>query len=771
MAKRDVQKLVQNILKDNSIEYKKESYLETKLSFDIETSSIYEYSLASKKIKAQGGFMYIWMVGLNGQCIHGRTWDEFKELIEMIQSTLQSQNKNVICLVHNLSFEFQFIRKLFHFDDLFFSKRRCLLYGRLGHIIFRDSLVYTGKKLVNVAKDLNKYKVEKKVGDLDYKVRRNSKTKLSELEMSYCINDVIILNNFFQEELENYGMSYILDNLTKTSKVRYDMKLNCFFNEDEDGSLSVNKENRKFIRSLKITGDDYRLLRRAYQGGFTHANSIHVNKVFKQVHSVDFTSSYPAVLLAEKYLSSPLKELKNITQEQFYYYINKEDEFDCFFDIEFDRLISKGEGDDIVSLSKIWNMTEKQKREWINDGSLIDNNGRVKQILHPVRLSMNTTDFKCICKFYLFNEVKILKFKYGTKSYLPKWFIEGVLYYYKLKTIYKGVKGKEVEYQAAKEKLNSIYGMLVEDLLHMDGETYDNILNTYKEEEKIEFNGKMVKINSQTIDDKRLDKIVNKYNNSRNRFTFFCWGVECTSYARRNLQRGILALGKNSYYYSDTDSMKFDSYMKHKKFFDEYNKEITEKIGKCLDFYGIPREEAAPRGKQLGVWDWETKPFTDKETGEVIETYYHNFKTLGAKRYVYTQTNTQKYLDDEKTKLNPQYKKIEFHSTIAGLGKSEGAKYISQQKDPFEFFSDGMKIPAENTGKLTHFYIDEPVEMEVEDEQGHKELMKSESCIVLAPCSFEMGLSDSFKDLIDKLDEYEDESEDFSDFISEDLMR
>ena len=726
--KKKIQKMVRELNEDRVVEVGKETFLTSKISFDIETTSLYHTIKTGKKghekekVVPDMGFMYIWMVGLNGQCVHGRTWEEFLELINMMKSELNlSKKKKVVIMIHNLEFEFQFMRKFFHFDNVFFSKRRKVLYCETEGIMFRDSCSYAGKKLEKVGEDLLKYKVQKQVGSLDYSLIRTKDTKLSEQEMKYCICDVIILNNYLQEEEENYSFEYVIQNLTKTSKVRYDMRMNCFFDE-EDGELKANKQNSKQIHTMRLTSDDYRMLRRNYQGGFTHGNRFHVGKVFKNVHSRDFTSSYPAVMLSEKFPSASFKEIENLTSEQFQYYMSRPNDFACLFDCEISNLESLDCGDDIISISKCYNIKESEKRQLIKEKRLIDNNGRLKSCSVPVRLTLNEIDFQCLRQFYSFTDIKILKFKYAPKSYLPKWFIEGVLYYYKQKTEFKNVEGKEVEYQSSKEKVNSLYGMLVEDLIHCLEELYDLQSNTYKETSQV---------NSQNISDEELDKIISKYNKNRKRFTFFAWGVWVTSYARRNLFSGILELG-NDYLYSDTDSVKYLNDENHREYFDRYNQQITEKIGKCLDFYHIDRKEAAPLDKdgishQLGVWDWETK-------GDKI---YHKFKTLGAKRYIYTQKN-------KKTG------KIELHITIAGLGKEKGAEYLSQFGDAaFDKFKDGMTVPAEYTGKLTHFYIDEEKTMEVTDYQGHTTTVTAPSGIVLAPCEFSLGMTDDFLTLLE----------------------
>ena len=122
--------------------------------------------------------------------------------------------------------------------------------------------------------------------------------------------------------------------------------------------------------------------------------------------------------------------------------------------------------------------------------------------------------------------------------------------------------------------------------------------------------------------------------------------------------------------------------------------------------------------KTLGVWDYEGR--------------YDKFKTLGAKRYL-IETN-------DKLKL-----------TCAGVSKKEGAKYLKLQTNPFESFSLGLVIPKENTGKLTHTYIDDSCEGYVYDYLGIKQHYKELSYIHLEKVEFSLQENTDFLNYIEEI--------------------
>ena len=161
-------------------------YLLIGCGFDIETTKMEKNS-----------YMYHWQMSYGNTVFLGRTWDSFIELIYKIKEKLKlKKNERLLMYIANLSFEFQFLRKRLPITDIMAkAKRNPIMIEIDGFIEVRDALAITGTKLATLAK--NYCTTKKLVGDLDYSIKRNSKTEMTEKEKEYCINDVVILKEFF----------------------------------------------------------------------------------------------------------------------------------------------------------------------------------------------------------------------------------------------------------------------------------------------------------------------------------------------------------------------------------------------------------------------------------------------------------------------------------------------------------------------------------------------------------------------------------------------
>lgn len=215
---------IPKIIKTN----KRIQYYNIPCAFDIETTSITKKSSLLDSDEKYA-FMYIWQFSLDGEIFVGRTWEEFKELYKALVEKYQTyEYRRLVIYVHNLAFEFQFMRKLFKWSKVFsLDKRKPIQAVTIDGIEFRCSYLLSGFSLEKLGDQLQKYKVTKKVGDLDYSKVRHSGTPLTEKEMGYCVSDVIVVTNYIRECIENDGDITKIP-LTKTGYVRNYCRQRCF---------------------------------------------------------------------------------------------------------------------------------------------------------------------------------------------------------------------------------------------------------------------------------------------------------------------------------------------------------------------------------------------------------------------------------------------------------------------------------------------------------------------------------------------------------------
>ena len=678
---KDLTQFLSTINTKDIIKSKDKIYYNLAMSFDIETSSFYEdkngviytnddYRKLKNTVKAEKkAIMYIWQFAIEENVIIGRTWNDFLYFCKKLYDFLNLKERYIVVYVHNLSYEFQFICKWFNWIDIFAdSERKPIKATTDTHFIFKCSYRLSGYSLEVLANNLKSHNIKKMVGDLDYNLIRNSKTPISKEELKYCENDVLIVTSYIDEQINEFGNIEKIP-LTQTGKVRRYVRKQCF----------QNKEYQYFIKELTIEKPEYMLLKNAFMGGFTHCNAMYTNKICQNVTSYDFTSSYPTVLISEKYPMSKGKEVYITTETEL---LNLIKNYCVLVDLQFTNIKTSFMYEQIISYSKCRNVKNP-----------LINNGRIVQA-DTLTITCTDIDFLNIKDFYKWDNMKIGLCYIYKKDYLPKEFIKTILHLYKSKTELKGVDGKEVEYLHSKELLNSLYGMCVTSIVH----------------DTVNFNGA-----EWTTENGNLDEELKNYNTDKNRFLFYHWGVWCTAYARNNLYTGIKEC-KDDYIYSDTDSIKIFNADKHKMYFQKYNEWIVQKLEKCLKYHNIPLDYISPKtikgeSKTLGVWDFDG--------------FYTDFKTLGAKRYIYRKDN-----------------KISI--TVCGLSKKSGKEFIENQQKPFLFFNDGMFVDCDHTGKMTHTYIDKEIENVVTDYLGNQAYYHEKSFIHLEKTDYLLSLSDMY---------------------------
>ena len=699
-------------------------YYNIPASFDIETSS---WTWMDKKYAT----MYLWSFCLNGSTILGRTWSEWRDTLRFIEEHMHTNKIKLIIYVHNLGYEFQFMRGWFNFQDVFASKERRPIHASLpegiefkcSYILSNYALAYIGAKL------LHKYPVQKDVGSLDYSLIRHSKTGLTQEEVWYSVHDVQVVTSYIQEKIEEEGDINTIP-LTNTGYVRRYCREFCFTQFTKDPKLARKYSARYHDRmnSLCITSQtEYDQLHAGFGGGFTHTAPRYSGKLLSGVGSADLASSYPAAMVMKKFPMSRGTFIGNTNESTINYLIKSGK---CvLFTVRLYNVTPKFIYENYISLSRCPDISDDR----------VINNGRVASASY-LQTTVTEQDWDIIKKCYDYDKAEFYSAIYYTADYLPRPFILSILHLFANKTSLKGVEGKETEYMVSKNMINSAYGMSVTNIIR-DLYEYSNSDGWTSESADV------------------VDQL-KSYNTNHNRFLFYAWGVWVTAHARHNLWEAIFEFGRD-YIYADTDSIKGLNFDSHSDFFLIYNNRIKLQLAKMCRIMSISPSLCNPKTKDgkiktIGIWE--------------IEDSYARFKAIGAKRYIY------------------EYENGELLFTVSGVNKAFGMPYLIKEyggltqeywdlcdlaytKDPnkekeskaamkqlivlyhagaidytpiFEKFSEGLYFPANATGKQTLTYMDEPKGFMCTDYNGLTQHCFEYSSIHMEPQSYYMSQSDEY---------------------------
>lgn len=568
--------------------YEQVKYLNIPCAFDIETTNIIERGPDGKVTKATA-FMYQWQFCIDDKVFFGRTWSEFLNFIDDLKYELQLHRKRrLVVYVHNLSFEFQFMRMFINVSEGFFkAERQPLKFLCNGAIEFRDSYTLSNMTLSKFCQNTEGVKHYKLVDQYDYSKIRTPETPLTEVEQAYCYNDVRGLCECIAAKMLEDNLANIP--LTSTGYVRRDFRK----------AYGKNKKNRERFREIALTPEQYNICKLAFRGGDTHANVQLADQVLHDIQSFDLQSSYPAAEMLDLY---PVGKFFNITPQEFF---NRDtSEFAKLIHVRYKDIRYTGTcGNPYIPESRCVGITRKD--------SIIDN-GRVLYA-GLIDLWCTDIDFKIIEHDYDYQDIyinEVLGSRYGE---LPKEFKDCLMGFYRAKTELKGIEEKAYEYMKSKNKLNSSYGMMVTDIAKPE---IEYINNDYVKKELI------------------LSEALDKYYKSRNSFLSYQQGLWVTANARLRLREMLWTVGPDNVY-DDTDSIKCRH--DHRSEFEAKNKEIIakcEKLGAyAVDKKGIPR--------YMGTWEYEgtyqefktlgSKKYIYKEDNEYHSTIAGVNKKAGKK--------------------------------------------------------------------------------------------------------------------------------------------
>lgn len=508
-------------------------------SFDIETTQLHNIKQS---------FMYVWQFAISTDfVIVGHSWTVFKSLIDLIKSELKPKER-ILVFVHNLSYEFIWLSGIYHFntEDVFCMDSRKIAKALLDDKIeFRCSYILTNLSLDNFTKRMQ-VKHTKLSGDkFDYTKTRYPWTYLKKYELNYCINDVLGLNEALLKYMESEGDSLYTLPMTATGFVRREIK------------KKVRTLCHSYMVGIQPPIEVMEVLREAFRGGNTHANRFYVDSILKDVSSADESSAYPFALMAE-YPSSKWRYIGLCSLETVKTKIEHHYALVMRVVIKKLRLKNQFWGFPYIPLAKC-----RKDGKALRASECTVDNGRVIEAEY-LEISLTDLDLRIILDEYnceiCFYQVWMSRYKP-----LPPIIRAAINQYYKDKTELKDVEGQEVFYQRQKARLNSIYGLMVQNPL----------------KHSILFDEGEYKPDQSKTDEELLEKY------SKKGFLPYQWGVFCTAISRFNLETGLkIAYSQGAIpVYCDTDSIKYLG----KVDFTEYNKGCIEHSIKSGSFATDPQ--------------------------------------------------------------------------------------------------------------------------------------------------------------------------------------
>lgn len=558
---------------------KAKGYKNCVCAFDIETTRLEDI---------EQSIMYIWQFSilflddLHIDTVIGRTWTEFKLFLDNLMN--DDNYAYYMIFVHNLSYEFQFLRGIYTFspDEVFAIKsRKILKCEMLERFEFRCSYLQTNMSL-NTFTSKMKVEHQKLSGEkFNYEKKRFPWTELTDYEIQYSTYDTIgLVEAMYKRMILSNDNLYTLP-LTSTGYVR---------RETKKAMYGWSRKHKDIFPTIDI----FNLLEEAFRGGDTHANRYYSGTVIRAdgkkilgIGSYDRSSSYPDVVLNCVFPMTRFVYIGSITENDIEKKLDRGKALLFRCKITGIEQIDKFYGAPYLSYSKCRNVS----RETLDNGRILS--------AEYVETTITDIDYEIMKREYKWKGFEITECYESKYGALPEPLKDIFRKYYTDKTELKGIVEQELFYNLQKALLNAGYGMMVQSPVKQSLIFTESAENPYTVDENVS-----------------RETLLTKYN--RTAFLPYQWGVWVTAWARLRLKEGINIVG-DRYLYSDTDSVKYIKVRGDNidELFNRYNserkKQSISNSAYATDRHGVKH--------YMGVYEYEDT--------------YSEFSTIGSKKYVY----------------------------------------------------------------------------------------------------------------------------------------
>lgn len=565
----EIKTVVNNYHDFSTCRKRKKDYLNEFSTFDIETTSLKDT-----------GFMYMWGWCIGSDVIIGRRWEELKKLLTLMHNHFHMNSRRMCVYVHNLPFEFQFMRNLFNWDEVFAVDERKIVTGLTGNFEFRCSYKLSNMSLAKFCENSEGcVHFKKDGGKFDYKEIRYPDTELSDYQLLYQYCDVKGLHEAIESKLKEDTIATIP--LTSTGYARREARK----------VMLSNPKNKYIITDTRLSPFLYLLMRTGRRGGDTHALAQFCDEILINVDSWDIKSSYPYVMVTKKFPMTPFIEVSAFRNDGRAY----------LMEVEFTNIRMKS----IKHMPYIPSAKCIVKQGWGNDNGRLLYADRIRTVITDI-------DLEIINEVYDYDDISYIHVYSSEYGMLPKEFRAYIMECFQTKTDLED--GDPYVYAKYKNVINALFGMMLTDICQISHKYED---------------GKWVQ------QDDGVETLLDRYYNSEKSFLAYQWGLWVTAHARKRLHEPT-KVNLGYLVYSDTDSWKCRQGY-NKEIFEEINRRVIEEA----ETFDV-KPYSIKNGKRvyLGVWSYEgcyeefktmgAKKYAYRQNGELHVTVAGLNKKKGA---------------------------------------------------------------------------------------------------------------------------------------------
>ena len=566
-----------NLVKKGKKKYSTE-YIDITATFDIETTVTFDGS---------DGFAYTFQGCINGVNFLVRYVEDFMEILDMLAEEFElDSRRRLIIYVHNLGYEHffltQILRDYYGKPAILLTKPKKPLSIRYEGIEFRDSLKLFQKSLEKATKGCPHAKL---AGDLNYSLYRTPDSELSNMEMLYCIYDVLGLYEAIERLKKEHGYNAATIPLTNTGMVL------------DAVNKAIEGDGKTFtaFRDLCLNKHQLELAYKSGAGGDTHGTRWRAGQVIDGANSVDFKSAHPSQQILWKFPSGKPMDLDPNTEEKVLRSLI-ENEYGWLGKVLIVDFTIKPECcDPTLSLSKC---DETEGLRGLDNGRVLG--------ADAVTAYMDSNDFQRFTSAYKYTDIVLLDGFMFKLDYLPDAFRGAILDFFRVK------EGAEpgTERNFAKICVNTIFGACMQKVIR---DEYELTTSELLDVEHLSWEDNLANKGEEAVRNAQLKKFP------------FLWGLWTSSMTRLKLFELMRDyIGWENAIYWDTDSCKYAGAKIAKV--SEYNDAIKRQ---CEDRGAVVVNR---KGKKVYIGSAE-------DEHETVDFGYRKFTFLHAKCYAVESWN------------------------------------------------------------------------------------------------------------------------------------